>query len=540
MMKPRIHHGDMQNLNYKQNDVFTFSVAPVSQHKHNKTVPWINHKDMQNMNYKQKEVFTFSVAPDLPHIEEECLENGDDNCISDTMSSSFDTLKEKKINEIYKRKKTSKLRKKCNLRRKSKERKNDSSKSPTKTGSFDKVEIDNINKIKKRKKRTKFRKKCNLSRKSMLYESYSIDEDLIDVPYGDHEERLENVHFDEFNMHTGAGKRTIKIPFATFEKINNFLYPPIFNSTNLAAKPENNQINFVLEIEVASESKVQMEGLPEMGVASRAERRQQVEDVSHDTKVKRKIIDSHEINRYAGVRSMAIKIPISTCVEIDNFLNYPIFGSSTQNINEFLDPSNKLIPKSDTKLIDTVTYYQEQPYCLLIGFESHEIIYSIDHDYVFTNKKKRNDNTRSVVIPIHDSHSMKKSKKNNKTCPSHEYVNIRVPVVLGEYNIEISLEKDVSFQEKIYKVKEISKEVVLTNCKFVPNSFSHSTADFERKANNGKLFIEGYIYQQIEYFAVQNEEKIIVKDFETFFHQLHQKIVLELMVQLLQVQKVSM
>jgi hypothetical protein len=542
MTTPRIHHGDMQNLNYKQKDVFTFSVAPVLQHINNKTIPWINYKDMQEMNYKQKDVFTFSVAPDLPHINEDSLENGDDIGKSDSLPCSFDTLKEKKINEIYKRKKTSKLRKRCNLRRKSKEHNNDISKSATKRGSFDTVEIDDLDKTKKRKKRSKFRKKCNLSRKNMLYESYSSDEDHIDFTHGGHEDRFENAHFDQLNKHAAVGKRTMKIPFATFEKIHNFLFPPIINSTIPATKPENNlQIDNVLELEVASESDVQIEDLKEQEVASWAERRQQVEDASHDTKVKRKTIDANEFNRYAGVRSMAMKIPISTCVEIDNFLNYPICGSSTQNTSKFLDPSNKLIPKLDTKLIDIVTFYQEQPYCLLIGFESHEIIYSIDQDHVYhTNTKKRNDNSRSVVIPIHDSHSMKTSKINNKTCPSHEYVNIRVPVVLGEYNIEISLEKDVLFEEKIYKVKEISKEVVLTNCKFVPISFSHSTADYARIANNGKLFIEGYIYQHIEYFAVQNEEKIIPKDFETLFHQLHQKIVLELMVQLLQVQKVTM
>ncbi|HLG27762.1 MAG TPA: hypothetical protein VI423_08260, partial [Paenisporosarcina sp.] len=144
MTTSRINHGNMQNINYKQKDVFTFSVAPVFQHinQKDKTIPWINYKDMQKMNYKQKDVFTFSVAPDLPHINEESTENGDDICESDSWPCSFDTFKEKKISEIYKRKKKSKLRKKCNLRRKSKEHKNDICISDTKRGSFDTVEID--------------------------------------------------------------------------------------------------------------------------------------------------------------------------------------------------------------------------------------------------------------------------------------------------------------------------------------------------------------------------------------------------------------
>ena len=540
MTTRRIHHGDMQNINYKQKDVFTFSVAPALQHLNHKTIPWVNYKDMQKMNCNQKDVFTFSVAPDLPHINDDSLESGEDICKSDSLPCSFDNLKEKKINEIYKRKKRSKLRKKCNLRRMSKERKNEICKSTTKRGSLETVEIDNLDKIKKRKKKSKFRKKCYLSKKNMLYESYCNEEDHTDFTLDGQQDRFETAHIDEINKHAGISTRTIKIPFATFEKINNFLYPPIFHSTIPATKSENNlRIDDVLELQ--SESDLRMKDLTEQEVASQDERRLQVEDASHDNKAKRQKNDANELNRNAGVRSMAIKIPISTCVEIDNFLNAPISGSSTQIISKFLDQSNKQIPKLDTKLIDTVTYYQEQPYCLLMGFESHEIIYSTEPEQVYlTNTKKGNDTSRSVVVPLHDPCSMKTKKINNKMGPSHGYVNIRVPVVLGEYNIEISLEEVVLFEEKIYKVKEISKEVILTDCKFIPISFSQSSADDARKACKGKLFIEGYIYQHIEYFSVQNKEKIILKDFESLFHQLNQKIVLELMVQLLQVQKVAM
>ena len=86
--------------------------------------------------------------------------------------------------------------------------------------------------------------------------------------------------------------------------------------------------------------------------------------------------------------------------------------------------------------------------------------------------------------------------------PNHKYVNTRVPVVVGEYNIEVCLDEDVLFEEKIYKVKEISKVVELTNCKFVPTRFAPSPADRGRIALKGKLFIEGNIFQSIRIYCV--------------------------------------
>ena len=563
MTTPWINYEDMQGVNFKQKDVFTFSVAPDYQHKNQKeTMIWVNNKDMQQMNYQQKDVFTFSVNPDFPDIIEDSIENRDDICESDTRPCSFDTIEINDLSKTHKKKKRHKFRKKCNLHRKSREYKNDICESDTKSGYT--VVKDDLGESSKSKKRSKFRKKCNLSRKNILFEANSISEDHTDITYYGNDDRYENAYVDELNKRGGVRSRTIKIPFSTFEKIHNFLYPPIFSSTISATSPEHNlQIDDVLKLEVASDFDVQMKEMSEQEAssefesdhkmdvvfksesASRLEKHLPVEDLagkdaSEDNVIKLKKNEANECHRYAGVRSMTIKIPISTFAEIDNFLHLPNFGSTIQNTFKFLDPNNKQIPKLDTKLIDTITYYHEQPYCLLIGFKSHEIIFFTDHDHVYrTNTKKKNDYYQSTVFPIHDSRSMKTREIKNP-CPSHESLNIRVPVVLGEYNIEICLEKDVLFEEKIYKVKEISKDVVLTNCKFVPASFSHSTADETSKALNGKLFIEGYIYQNIEYFAVHNEnEKTIPKELKTLLHPLHQKIVVDIMVQLLQVQKVS-
>ncbi|MGE6488211.1 BC_2427 family protein [Paenisporosarcina sp. NPDC076898] len=481
------------------------------------------------------------------------IENRDDICESHTKPGSVDTVPMNDFGVTFIWKKRSKLRKKCTLSRKSIENRDDICESDTKPGSVDTVPINDLGVTFIWKKRSKLRKKYTLSRKSILFEKYSIGNDHTDGTHDEHDDDYETHHDYGLNKHAGLRPKTIKIPFSTFAKTHKSPHPPIFGSTISATALEHNlQIDDVSERVTAPhpDHDDQTETVLGREVVSRSEYNLQVDDVSKRDAPEDNLVDgiknnletenvnkksyANDHHRYTGVRSRAIKIPISTFAEIDNFLHPPIFGSTTQNTFKFKVPYNKQIPQLDTKIFDTITYYHEQPYCHLVGFKSHEIIFLTDPDHAYRPKSKVDtDNNRSVVVPIHDSLSMK-----NNTCHSHA---VRVPVIVGEYNIEICLEEDVLFEEKIYKVKEISKEVVLTNCKFVPADFSHSTVDGVSKALRGKLFIEGYIYQNIEYIVVQNEnEKSMPKELETFFHPLHQKIVLDLIVQLLQVQKVTM
>ena len=68
----------------------------------------------------------------------------------------------------------------------------------------------------------------------------------------------------------------------------------------------------------------------------------------------------------------------------------------------------------DTKLFETVSYSHEPPYCHLVGFKSHEMIFSTDHKSVDREKiKKQKVYDRAVVVPIHDSLSMKAGETNS-------------------------------------------------------------------------------------------------------------------------------
>ena len=242
-------------------------------------------------------------------------------------------------------------------------------------------------------------------------------------------------------------------------------------------------------------------------------------------------VDSAEMNEavypYAQgkICFMTKKSPFSVHVEIDDFLHDPICGDIAQNTFEFHNLNNQKAPEMETKLLHTTTFYPEQPDCRLVCSEIHEMV----------NLTKAQNETRpykgshyqSDVVPLHDSQMTKTGESNHDS-----YMYIRVPVVLGEYKIEICLEENVEFKEEVMRIREITKEIVLTQFRFVPTAFSPSLNNGMRTVLKGYLLIEGYIDQKIEYSAFQNEDSI------TPGTHLSQQIVAELIVHILQVQQV--
>jgi hypothetical protein len=231
---------------------------------------------------------------------------------------------------------------------------------------------------------------------------------------------------------------------------------------------------------------------------------------------------TNEVQAYkqGKVCFMTKKTPFSVYVEIDHFLHEPICGDITQNTFEFQDLDIQKAPEMDTKLLHTTTYSHEQPECRLICSDIHEIIF-------FTNNGEQHKRNlyKTTVVPLHE---IEKAETEVSKGP---FLHLRVPVVLGEYKIEVSLEESIEFREEVMSIKEISKEIILTNFKLVPTVFSPST-NGTRAVLKGNLWIEGYIAQKIEYTSFQNRSSV-----SPMAH-LEQKIVAELIVHILQIQKV--
>ncbi len=71
----------------------------------------------------------------------------------------------------------------------------------------------------------------------------------------------------------------------------------------------------------------------------------------------------------------------------------------------------------------------------------------------------------------------------------------KIPVVLGEREIQIDVEAEFKLAEKYYEIKRIKKDVYLTQCKLLPTSGVIT----DGVLISGKLFISGYVRKNIEY-----------------------------------------
>jgi hypothetical protein len=80
-----------------------------------------------------------------------------------------------------------------------------------------------------------------------------------------------------------------------------------------------------------------------------------------------------------------------------------------------------------------------------------------------------------------------------------DIINIRVPVVVGEYKINVCLEEPIVFKERVLRIKDISNSITLQNCRFIPTDCSSVLENGTSTALKGKLLLEGLLHQDIEY-----------------------------------------
>ncbi|QHA91592.1 CsxC family protein [Bacillus sp. N1-1] len=87
---------------------------------------------------------------------------------------------------------------------------------------------------------------------------------------------------------------------------------------------------------------------------------------------------------------------------------------------------------------------------------------------------------------------------------------IKVPVVLGQYNIQIPMHAEIEFPagQNVLEIKDIKKRAYLTQCKLL----SVSQDEDPNQPTTGKLYISGFVRKNIKY-AVNPE--IVSGEFDT-------------------------
>ena len=88
--------------------------------------------------------------------------------------------------------------------------------------------------------------------------------------------------------------------------------------------------------------------------------------------------------------------------------------------------------------------------------------------------------------------------------PDPHFKKIRVPVVLGEYNLDCCVEEVITFKEKVKRINQIYNKVILTNCKVIPTQLSPVLENGTCKASEAYLYFEGFINQTIDYLSLTN------------------------------------
>ncbi|MBZ9686230.1 hypothetical protein G9F72_007795 [Clostridium estertheticum] len=73
-----------------------------------------------------------------------------------------------------------------------------------------------------------------------------------------------------------------------------------------------------------------------------------------------------------------------------------------------------------------------------------------------------------------------------------EPVTVKIPVVLTECTVTITIESSLKLEDVVLEIKHIRKNVYLNQCELIPNSE-------DGKPNTGILFIDGFISKNIEY-----------------------------------------
>jgi len=83
----------------------------------------------------------------------------------------------------------------------------------------------------------------------------------------------------------------------------------------------------------------------------------------------------------------------------------------------------------------------------------------------------------------------------------------KIPVVIGEREIQIDVEAAFKLDEPFFEIKRIKKNVYLTQCKLLPRSGKIAP---DGTLISGKLFISGFVRKNIEYATADCVEKEIV------------------------------
>ncbi|MBE5106776.1 hypothetical protein IGI01_16315 [Bacillus thuringiensis] len=280
--------------------------------------------------------------------------------------------------------------------------------------------------------------------------------------------------------------------------------------------------------EMESQEEDKSIGLEEMELKTKSEKGEEeteLEKKSEETEWKKESINS-ESKIEASVRSIVVKTPFSIISDVTSFIKFPNINVKNQEAFVFRNQKDDRGLELDAKLLTTVQHYHGEVNCNLISSNLYEkrVLLELSNQKVKGNMEENWVGTSSW-IPIHGIILEKEDEVD-----VNNYISAKLPIEIGRYKGEISIQEKVVFKEKVIGIKGVSQEIILTKKEF---SFPKmiKKGDEPSVIEKGSLLVEGYIFQCIEFIAEQSTS-------HDKLSQLMQNIVLELTIQLLQEQEV--
>jgi len=238
-----------------------------------------------------------------------------------------------------------------------------------------------------------------------------------------------------------------------------------------------------------------------------------------------------KIYNLGNVYLREVIIPFTIFAEIDDFLRLPISGNIIQQKALFLEGDDQTQQsESHSQFIHTELSYPEPIQFRLARSTINEII-----SFTTENEMQhaKNQIYETIAKPIH----MPSQKKGKPEC-THNHIEVRVPVVVGEYEMEINMSNQVFFEQEVLDFKEISRNVELKNFEFIPVQYGKSLGNGTCTVSKGKIALKGEFLQKIKYSANTNHNENASQQ-KRKNNRLHQRMVLNLIVHLSQIQKIK-
>lgn len=217
----------------------------------------------------------------------------------------------------------------------------------------------------------------------------------------------------------------------------------------------------------------------------------------------------YELNELESM--LSVQIPFKAWINVKHFIRPPLIPSSVTETYRFIDEEDRANENVRSKFFYTEQTFHETPYCdVASAVISNQI--QIENTPSEVHKERLNELY---------GYSYKKEIK------EHHYLGIKTPVLLGQYDIELSMEPIIESPFPVYEVDSIENQLIIHNYNFIPKT-PKDQLNTTLLAEEGVIMLEGVVHQSI--FC---RKDVSIND---AYQTISEKLVLHLGVEFMQVQ----